>query len=157
MKNSVLFVILLLGICIVHENSMADSARWEQMLQCQDGAVVIDVNTSDRRNLQVVVRDESLFPYFDAKLGYHQIKNANERIYRGQTVAGVFSSNDFVNVYAYEVTTVDGKRPGFEARKYEDRLVFRALDFEKTQCGGRIIGNDYSPCEVANYTFRHCR
>lgn len=127
---------------------------WEKVLECQNGAVIVDVDTNNRRSLQVVVRDSSLFSYFDSKLSVGQVKTQKERIYKGQTSQGVFRASNFVNVFEYKY--VSGKQLGFEARLYGNTLTFRALDFEATQCGGSLRGNDYSSCEVANYIFRNC-
>lgn len=129
---------------------------WQRIFTCQGDAVHVDVDTGDRRQLQVVLSDSTLFGYFDSTLAYGQIVNATERIYRGQTDRGVFGASDFVNLFEYDVAGTAGSRLGFEARRYDNTFVFRELDFVKTRCGGELRGNDYTSCEVANYVFHDC-
>lgn len=133
------------------------NANWQRIYECQD-QVHIDVDTNERRHIQVVVTDKNIFGLIDQNIPYLQIANADSRIYRGQTSPGVFTPSSFVNVFAYDATTYTAtKGQGFEARRYGTTLVFRALDFIKTQCGGSLRDNEYRTCEVWNYTFKGCR
>lgn len=161
-KWNMIFCVLILSACGTQRDAstsatLATGENWQTILDCQAGAVVVDVDTQERRRLQVVIRDPNLFPYFDAKLTYGQIRNEGERIYQGQTYAGVFEPHQFVNVYAYDVAGSSTSRPGFEARRSGNNLIFRALDFVKTNCGGSLTDNNFASCEVANYIFRDCR
>ena len=161
-KSISLLAVLLTGACAAKKNdagsaSLASaSENWKRVFECQD-QIHIDYDLNERRHLQVVVTDKSTFGLIDQNITYNQIRNDNERIYRGQGDKGVYSPSDFWTVFSYDPTTyTPTKGLGFEARRYGSNLVFRALDFIKTKCGGSLRGNDYTRCEVWNYTFNNC-
>lgn len=137
--------------------------RWEMVLTCEGGAVVVDVDAGERRDLQVVVRSSGSFPALDTTISYNQIKNPSERIYRGDSPYGIFDPVSFRHLRAVDyVRNAAGKRPGFEAIREGDTLRLRSLDLARTGCEPQSL--DTSPpddafpeaCEEASYVFHGC-
>jgi hypothetical protein len=138
-------------------------SSWQKILDCDDGAAVVDVDTNERTHLQLVVRDPNAFATFDA-MPYGEIKNARERIYRGQSPYGIFDTSAFRHLRAYEVAyDANHHLPGFEAIRDGAGLRFRSLDLSLSGCEPMSIASsppdDAYPaaCEVANYVFHACR
>ena len=76
----------------------SDLTGWQQTLTCNGGAAMVDVNPSDRRALQLVIRDPRAINYLTGAVG-NQLRlnrgNGRELIVGGFTDRGVFSSGDF--------------------------------------------------------------
>ena len=62
--------------------------NWKKILSCESNALEIDLDTNDRRSIQVTVKDPDAFKTFDEKMPFGQIKEENSRIYRGQSGSG---------------------------------------------------------------------
>lgn len=144
------------------QNATGTGGVWENVLDC--GGAVIDVDSGERRNLQLVVRDAAAFPVLDRTITYHQIDTGTERIYRGQSPYGVWNVSQFRHFRAYEtVRNSAGMMPGIEVIREGAGVRVRQLDLGKTGCQPYSL--DVSPpddaypaeCEVANYVFPQCR
>lgn len=154
---------LTLASCAAKKSS-ADSdlagakPQWEKMIQCENGSVTVDFDRNDRTRMQMVLTRSSIFSVIDRDYGYGQIKNANERIYRGQAGAqGIYKPSDFTNFYTIEESTIDdGTRPGFEVTRSGSNLLFRELDLNHNHCGSSIRRNNFDACSVRTYTFYNC-
>src|SRR5262245_50108735 len=48
------------------EESAYSSNAWAPLLRCDDGAAVLDVNTAERRDFQIVIRDSNIVDYFQS-------------------------------------------------------------------------------------------
>ena len=135
---------------------------WQKMLSCEGDKVVVDVDTGERRHLQVVVRDPAAFAVLDATITYSEIKNPTERIYRGDSPFGVFSSGDLRHFRTYDVAGGPGGRPGIDALVKNGDLHLRQLDLSKPGCEPYSLHtsppDDAYPdaCEAANYVFHGC-
>ncbi len=89
---------ILLSSCGKFTNAIAalqaTEPSWQSILNCQGGGAYIDVDVNNRTNLQLVVDNESVFPFLD-KMPYGVITSKMERIYQGQSPRGIFNSSDF--------------------------------------------------------------
>ena len=134
-----------------------DLISWQKVLDCE-GAVV-DVDSSERRSLQIVVRDPKAFGAMDA-MPYGEVKRPNERIYRGDSPTGIFSPDQFKHFRRYEVVRdASGRRPGIDVIRDGSNLKFRSLDLARSGCEPYSSGTDDvypAECEVASYVFHSC-
>ena len=125
--------------------------------------MVVDVDASERRHLQLVVRDPATFAALDA-MPYGEITNASERIYRGDSPYGIFAPGDFRHLRRYELMRdASGQVPGVEVRRDGNDLRLRALDLARPGCEPTSLHtsppDDVYPdaCEARSYVFHGCQ
>lgn len=111
MKRSIPFGLLAIGLVVGGCAAPADdtasaadtsasaysSGTWQQLLGCNDGAAVLDVDTGERRNVQFVIRDKNVVDYLQSK-GISPMVNAKHEIViqpNEQLKHGLFSPSDF--------------------------------------------------------------
>lgn len=140
------------------------TASWQKLLECENGAVVLDVDTNERRHLQLVVRNAAAFPVLDQTITYGQVKTSSERIYRGDSPYGIFQASQFRHFRTYEASSnAAGQRPGVEAILSNGDLRLRGLDLARSGCQPYSLHtsppDDAYPaeCEATNYVFHGCR
>lgn len=100
-------------------SSKADGALWYKLFTCNGGAAVLDVNGSERRNLQLVIRDPNVMRFFHDRgvvslpygatelilsgwTGRVDFSRAHGPVLYGQPYGGpgVFKRSDFVELIA---------------------------------------------------------
>jgi hypothetical protein len=146
------------------DSANVTTSNWQQILSCSNGTVVVDVDTNERRNLQVVVRDASSFSVLDSSITFNQIKNPTERIYRGTSPFGIFDPTQFHHLRANDVVAdAAGHLPGVEAILENGELRLRQLDLSRPGCEPTSLHSsppdDFFPpdCEAANFIFHSCK
>lgn len=142
-------------------------AQWETVLDCDNGAAILQVNADERRNFQFVVKEPSIITYF---LGTGAFRNAGtnfgngrELVIGGWAQRGVFSPYDFDRAdggYNY------GDSFLLERQNYGMKLMLRNINNWSTCDGdvspstGMCNGNTRSGVniqEYANWYFQDCR
>jgi hypothetical protein len=103
------------------DSANVTTSNWQPILSCQNGAVVVDVDTNERRNLQVVVRDGSTFSVLDSTITFGQIQNPNERIYRATSPFGIFDPAQFRHLGERRDGRLDRPRARIRSRPRERR------------------------------------
>lgn len=141
-----------------YSDSNSTDNNWEEIMTCAGGDARVDIDTNERRNFQLILTNKYMFSKFDKiEWTYNQIKNENERIYRGQAIdgRGVFRHEDFKGFFA---NGVSDDRRGFKVKMKitnKTSLVFTAVNL--TECGGELRDNDFpSSCTVDEYVFNGC-
>lgn len=90
---------------------------WEKILTCDEGAVTVDINTIDRPELQVVIRNQAIIKYLSQDIEWafnhssawrllkagqpSPAKDADEMILDGRIPQVIFQPNQFQKVDAY--------------------------------------------------------
>jgi hypothetical protein len=148
------------------------NASWEKVLTCDGGAAVVDANTQDRSQVQLVIRDRNIVEYFrrsgvrsEPGMGY----SGDEYILSGRNSTPVSSGKDFKAIYVNEPTsysssmtayavsegngikvTVEEKHDGCPQDCRENPLSMQC----ESLCVGAGVGATFSS---ANWYFRDCR
>lgn len=91
-------------------------ATWQKLLTCDGGAAVLDVNGSERRNLQLVIRDQNIVRWLNQAGVVHSAYGATEVILSGWTG---------------RVNWSDALGPRLEAQPYGAPGVFGVGDFHE--------------------------
>src|SRR5262245_58128499 len=65
---------------------------WEKLLTCDGGTAVLDVNSDERRNLQLVIRDPNIIGYLDSVGVVDPAYNARELVLSGYVAHVDFGS-----------------------------------------------------------------
>ena len=88
-------------------SSAQTSAQWEAVFRCDDGSV-LDVDTSERRNFQFVVRNDAakkhLMTAYDVASFDWNVSPTGEVVFRGRLERGVFYPQDFTQGVAISGT-----------------------------------------------------
>ena len=121
MKKMCIGLLMLVG-------SAAVAAPWEKVLTCDNGAAVIDVDTAERRNLQLVIRDTAVLKHLHERHAFRLEFGTRELALGGRQEHGVFHPRDF--------QYLNGKF-GYI---YDERLIFvtREATGVKLKIGKRI-------------------
>lgn len=81
------------------ESSVAayTSGAWQKLLTCNGGAAVLDVDTGERRNVQLVIRDRKVVDYLQSKSPSPMINARHEIVIEPNEPLkhGLFSARDF--------------------------------------------------------------
>lgn len=90
---------------------------WQKILTCDNGAVVVDVNTNERRQLQAVIHDVNILRYLYSAGAINLSYGAQEAIIQGWTGNGVFDPGSFSDFkarpgYPYDGYSIDVRREG---------------------------------------------
>src|SRR5436190_430391 len=91
----------------------ADGTTWRKVLDCDNGAAVLDVDDGQRQILQFVIRDRSIVDYLAGTLNgfvYRSdlVNGKNEIIVKGRVQDGVFQPEDFGGFDTTRIGTLDG-------------------------------------------------
>ena len=152
--------------CAVENEEVADSTSaaasanpsWHKVFDCRDG--VVDVDLSERRDFQLVVRNAERFGEFD-RFPFRPIKNDHERIYRGSAVdgRGVFDSRAFTGFFANDVVGSPAGLPGYVVRADLGAEIVRFVAVDLRSCSGHLRNNelDKECTVVGEVTLRECR
>ncbi|MCX6117435.1 MAG: hypothetical protein NT027_07835, partial [Proteobacteria bacterium] len=145
----------------------SNDQHWSQIVSCNGGDAIVDVDLGERRNFQLVLKNKFAFAEFDQTGWTHaQIKNDNERIYRGRAIdgKGVFNGHDFVGFFANDVGGGSGTTFGWKVKLEVGtsdhsapwkKLKFTAVDLKK--CGGQLRGNDFpKECSIGEHEWNTC-
>jgi hypothetical protein len=150
------------------------SSRWEKVLTCDNGAAVLDVDTSERRHLQFVIRNPQIIGYLASEVRVSTqgiISRSGEIIVGGRQDRGVWSSSDF--------DKIDGNVPYVNAEVRREGGGVRVAFWVNAQgaqgcfcagggdpCSGSLCqcpgGPEDTICpgnphqELANWFFRNC-
>jgi hypothetical protein len=124
--------------------SAATSVRWEPVFRCDDGTV-LDVNASERREVQFVIRNKDAIWWMQHSIECQwneascPTNAAGEMVFRGRVDRGVFYQRDFDKVLA----SLTPASPSWTVAGLVDR---EPGDTIKLQIG-----------EYYNWIFRGCR
>lgn len=146
---------------------IAQGAAWEKFLDCDSGAVVMDVNKDERRSLQLVVRNQGILRYLNEKGAVTLGFGATEAISYGWQDRGVFQPDDFRYMNGQPKTMWDNRivyahREGSGLKvRYVDR---RSYTEKPAGCEDCLSMACESACktityevELANWYFQSCR
>jgi hypothetical protein len=89
MKVSHVFVVFVLTIVSAH------ATEWIPVLRCDGGAAVLDVNRDERRNVQLVIRNNNILSYLYRSGAINLSWGQAEYIGGGWVSRGVFHTGDF--------------------------------------------------------------
>jgi hypothetical protein len=73
------------------------SGVWQKLMTCNGGAAVLDVDTGDRRNVELVIRDRNVVDYLQSKAPNQMVNAKHEIVIRSgePMMHGLFSPRDF--------------------------------------------------------------
>jgi hypothetical protein len=73
------------------------SGTWTKVATCNGGAAVLDVDTGDRRNVQLVIRDRAAVDYLQSRSASPMVNARHEIVVQsGEPVMhGIFKASDF--------------------------------------------------------------
>ena len=143
MKSALL---ILFGICL---SVGAHAETWHKILSCENGAVSIDVNTADRRNLQLVVHGDALLGrLYQARMislsygqrewlvrGYHaELRQVSPTETEPQPLGGVFYPWDFKKMIEQ-----DWNGGAYEIEARGSDLAFKLLHFTSGQSCANVF------------------
>lgn len=146
----------------------AATPAFEEVLRCDGGAAVIDVDTAERRDLQVVVRDPAIVAALRSatQLSYgatHFTTNPDELVIRGTTSEGVFGRGAFSwfdSNSSFESLDIWADNNAPAARVYVDgsgALHVVVLNNDGNAGQPRCdVGPFVSDCVVADWVFFGC-
>lgn len=149
--------------------SAYSSGAWQKMVTCNGGAAVLDADTGERRQVQLVIRDPNAINWLTGRVGMQlgplDRGNGRELVVRGWTDNGVFSPADFRSMGA--------PLGGGDAQVFRDgagiKIVFRHDDGVQGGyctdnqggweggCIGGWAGGTRVMRELANWYFDDCR
>lgn len=147
--------LLLLGLVVSSAGAFAlpYPTNWQPVLACDNGAAVVDVNTYERRMVQLVIRDGNIAKYLRGK------GDGREFIVSAELSNGIFNPSDFsgsqANAYMSPATRVYREGNGLKVQII-DVAHYVCTDYRE---------NDYycaegywtSDREIANWYFQSCR
>ncbi len=157
-------------ICLVISllvSGLAQAATWEKMFDCENGAAVVDVDKDERRNLQLVIRDQGILRYLYS-VGAISLKYGDtETIISGWQGHGVFNPGDFryfnaepktmwENRYAYVTREGEGVKVRFTQRSSYTVKPVGCEDCLSMACESSC-SSVTTERETANWYFRSCR
>lgn len=91
---------------------LVQAATWEQILTCDSGTVWVDIDTTERRNLQVVIRNPTAIKYLETlQVSTAEDSTSTEMIFRVRQASGIFQASHFTSAEA--LTDVDGRGRAF--------------------------------------------
>jgi hypothetical protein len=141
------------------------TSKWEPILTCDNGAATIDVNTQERRNLQIVIKDKGIIDYLNrtgavqSKFGAQEViasgntgwvdwKNSYGPRIGSQSGDGVFKPADFKELIAeHNYYDASFGRLARVAREGKG-VVLQYGSFEKRGCAKEVpyCPGDGFPC-----------
>lgn len=128
------------------ESAPLGGVPWQKILDCDNGAAVIDADAGERRNLQFVIRDRGIIGYLNSKVRVSTsgiIVASGEIITNGWQDRGVFQPADFQGF--------KGRLPGVttDVHREGDRVKFAIIGERGfgVRCSG---GGD--PCSGSDCT-----
>ncbi|OQW46983.1 MAG: hypothetical protein A4S09_16190 [Proteobacteria bacterium SG_bin7] len=137
---------------------------WEKILTCDGGSAVVDVNTSERRNVQLVIRDQHVVNYL-RPTGAFNTNNNGEIIVSGWQSQGIFQPRDF-HGFSNSFTSAHDKTIYVWRDGAGLKIKVEASGTRVGTCGGQCEDPTSSSCEgrcnetykyeVANWIFRYC-
>jgi len=139
-------------------------AGWQKLLTCDDGSAVVDVNTSERRSVQLVIRDKHAVNYLGSS-GAFPSYGRGEIVVSGWQESGVFQPQDFRG-FSASFTSANDKTTYVWRDGVGLRIEIEASGTRMGTCGGQCEDPLSSSCEgrcnesyryeVANWHFRSC-
>lgn len=147
-------------------SGMAQGASWGKVLDCDGGAAVVDVNRDERRNLQLVVRNQGILKYLH-QTGAVTLKYGDtEAIAFGWQNHGVFSPSDFRymngqaksmwdNRIVYANRDGGGLKVRFVDRRSYTEKPAHCEDCLSMACESQCKTVSYE-VELANWYFQRC-
>lgn len=142
------------------------TGSWQRLLTCNGGAAVLDVDTGERRHLQLVIHDANAINYVTGAVHQQMLLdrgNGRELIAAGWSTAGVFQPSELgsftedASDYSSRVRVFregKGVKVVFELHRREGGFCTDwCSDF---CCGGYAGASDVYP-ELANWYFDDCR
>ena len=87
---------------------LAQAATWEQILTCDSGTVWVDIDSTERRNLQIVIRNPAAIKYLETlQVSTAEGSTPTEMIFRVRQISGIFHASQFTSAEA--INNVDGR------------------------------------------------
>src|SRR5262249_39440146 len=157
-----IFAFLVLAFQVSTAQAFPYPTNWQPILSCDDGAVV-DINTYERRMVQVVIRNAGIYQYFkgvsglpDSAMRFNDSKK--EIVVPAELSNGVFNPGEFQGFQANSPM-----RPAIRVYRQGNGLKIEAIDLAHFVCTNYRY-NDYfcaegywtNDQEVANWYFQSC-
>ena len=143
---------------------------WQKLLTCNGGAAVLDVDSGERRNVQLVIRDRNIVDYLQSKspdssmvnASHEIVMQASEELIHGLFKASDFGADDFWT-YRYPdfldaaVIQRDGNGIKVTIAKRFDPICENGYWGYQGGCNGGSAIRAHVDEELANWYFDDCR
>jgi hypothetical protein len=164
MKSILLKSLLLITVLAQHQVfALPFPTNWQPIMSCDGGSAVVDVNTYERRMLQLVIKNEDIYKYissnnelYGSAIIFSVLKK--EIIVPAEVSRGVFSPEDFQGFQANAYM-----RPAIRVYRVGSGIKVQAVDLAHWICTN-YRENDYycadgywtEDREVASWHFQTC-